>query len=141
MLSIVHMPRATRKLLPEAFFLSGYYSIVVLKRPFPRFASSLGARNEEPSLFDSSVTDQVMAVKAAIASISKYTPWDNRCFIQALTAKAMLVRRGIHGTLYLGLCKMEHNAMTAHAWTKCGEIYVTGGQGDDHNAIVAFFSY
>ena len=40
----------------------------------------------------------------------------------------MLKRRGIPGTVYLGVMKDENRPVTlaAHAWVRCGSIILTG---------------
>jgi hypothetical protein len=47
--------------------------------------------------------------------------------------------KGIGSTMYLG-CKEEKGKMLAHAWIRCGAMYVTGGNGAaDGFAIVEKF--
>lgn len=128
-------------MLPEAFLLSGYYRLVLLKKPFSKIAPGLGEKGKEQNVFRAADTDRVNAVKTAVSYVCSHTPWESKCFVQALTAKSMLARRGISGTLYLGLRKAEDGAMTAHAWTKCGDIYVTGGQGDAYHTTIECYSW
>ena len=50
----------------------------------------------------------------------------------------MLRRRGLPGTLHLGVAK-EGNRMEAHAWLRCGDQIVTGGHELERFGVVARF--
>ena len=43
-----------------------------------------------------------------------------------MAAMAMLKRRGITSTLYLGLAKDDEAKLQAHAWLRCGNRIITG---------------
>lgn len=67
------------------------------------------------------------------------TKWESKCLVRALTAQRFLRYKGIHSTLYLG-CAIKEGKMVAHAWLRCGEMYVTGGNGEkDGYAVVDRF--
>lgn len=61
--------------------------------------------------------------------VADLTPWESKCMIRALTAQYLLHRKGIPSTMYLGVGKDDDGNMIAHAWIRCGEYYVTGGDG------------
>lgn len=67
-------------------------------------------------------------VRLAIASASKYVWWNsnNRCLLDALVAKKMMVRRKLPVTVHMGLKKNKKGQLVPHAWTKCGYYFVTG---------------
>lgn len=50
---------------------------------------------------------------------------------------ASFEKRHISSTLYLG-CNIENGKMIAHAWLRCGKMYVTGGDGSGY-AVVDMF--
>ena len=60
--------------------------------------------------------------------ICNKTAWESKCLVRALTAQKLLKQKGIGSTLYLG-CGYAEDKMVAHAWLRCGELYVTGGDG------------
>jgi len=60
--------------------------------------------------------------------------------LQAMTGKVMLRRRGIPGTLYLGLAKDGDSALSAHAWLRCGERILSGGPTHDQFTVIAHFA-
>jgi hypothetical protein len=63
------------------------------------------------------------------------TIWESKCLVRALTAQRLLKKKKIDTTLYLGVGK-DKDKMIAHAWLRCGRLYVTGGDGAGY-AIVA----
>lgn len=82
-----------------------------------------------------SVEQEPMEIYKYAASISRIvnricnkTSWESKCLVRALTAQKLLKRKKIHSTMYLG-CKMDEGKMVAHAWLRCGAMYVTGGDG------------
>ena len=36
-------------------------------------------------------------------------------------------------------CKIEDGKMVAHAWLRCGEMYVTGGNGAEYAMVDKFY--
>ena len=40
--------------------------------------------------------------------------------------------------MYLG-CGTEDDKMVAHAWLRCGEMYVTGGDGEGYAVVSKFY--
>jgi len=60
--------------------------------------------------------------------------------VRALTARSMLQRRGVSGTIYLGLAK-EDGALKAHAWLRSGDRMVTGGRGHRAYTQVSSFAF
>ena len=47
------------------------------------------------------------------------------------------MEKGIASTIYLGVFK-ENGKLKAHAWLRCGQLYLTGGNGEGM-AVVAKF--
>ena len=66
------------------------------------------------------------------------TVWESKCLVRALTAQKMLSKRNIHTTLYLG-CGRKNGEMVAHAWLRCGAMYVTGGNGEGYAVVDHFY--
>lgn len=77
-------------------------------------------------------------VAKEVGRICKKTTWESKCLVRALTAQRLLKEKGIHSTMYLG-CKMEEGKMVAHAWLRCGEMYVTGGDGQGYAMVDKFY--
>jgi hypothetical protein len=76
----------------------------------------------------------------AVATASRHLPGDCLCLAQAMAGKAMLKRRGVPSTLYLGLAKGSEAQLQAHAWLQCGERILSGRQGMAGFTVIATFA-
>ena len=63
----------------------------------------------------------------AVRAAAPKTPWKSACLAQALAGKWMLGRRGMHGTIRLGVAKAADGSLQAHAWLCLGDSILTGG--------------
>lgn len=136
-------PWRERSLFVEAFILLGVMRAAILLLSFRRITKIMGLSQGATSsvsradmAFDPAVIG--WAVKAAAAR----TYWESACLAQALTGMAMLSRRGIGATLYLGVAKDESNpeSVIAHAWVRCGDDILTGADGfERYSPISSFF--
>jgi hypothetical protein len=108
--------------------------VVVL--PFRVLARRLGVRHAETP---ASATDNpgLGGIAWAIGAAARRAPWRSECLEQAIAAKAMLRRRGVASTLYLG---MARDPVGAHAWVRVGDVNVTGGRDVARYAVVASFA-
>ena len=122
----------------EAFFLTGLMRAKILKVPFNKLKKELGTYNTE-SADDVVLDDYKIAkiVRDVVVTISKFTPWESLCLVQAMTVQRMLKKRGISTTIYLGVNK-ENKNMVAHAWIRCGNMFVTGGDGSGYATVAKF---
>lgn len=125
-------------LFVEAFFLTGLMRAKILKVPFNKLKEELGTYNTE-SADDVVIDDYKKAkiVRDVVVTISKFTPWESLCLVQAMTVQRMLKKRGISTTIYLGVNKENQN-MVAHAWIRCGKMFVTGGDGSGYATVAKF---
>ena len=79
-------------------------------------------------------------VGCAIARAARYAPFRAVCLQQAFAALLMLRRRGLSATVHLGLAReLGTNALKAHAWSRCGEVPVTGGEAAPGFVAIAAF--
>ena len=62
----------------------------------------------------------------AVTRIATYFPLSAKCLAQALTARAMLRRRGIASIMHVGVARSEEAAFEAHAWLEAAGVEVTG---------------
>ncbi len=122
----------------EAFFLTGIMRFKILKKPFNKLKEEMGTYNNE-SREDIDLNDYKVAKKIRwiVTTISRHTPWESLCLVQALTVQKMLKKRNISTTIYLGVNKSD-NEMKAHAWIRCGQMYVTGGNGTGYATVAKF---
>jgi hypothetical protein len=80
----------------------------------------------------------VAPVSWAVQTVDWFMPWKNKCFATAMAAKTMLRFRRIRSTLYLGVKKDLPDEIQAHAWLRCGDVIVTGGDGKAYKVVSAF---
>ena len=126
-------------LFTEAFILTGINRYKILHVPFSKLKIGLGEHNKESSSQASLEEYKVVRkIQNAVVNTSRYTPWESLCLVQSMTVQKMLTRRKISSTLYLGVNKDSNNEMKAHSWIRCGQIYVTGGNGTGYATVAKF---
>lgn len=130
-----------RRLLFEAFVFLGISRIVLMTMKFKYIVGFLGRIRIDPA-GPVETPDQLKcaeAAGAAIETMSRHTVWKSSCFVQALAAKLMLSRRGIHCNISLGLARDSTGKLVAHAWaTACG-ITLTGAAGAENFIVLSEF--
>lgn len=134
----IHLPFHVKRMLLEAGVYSAYYRYKILHQPFYKIAPGIGKLQYETAC-EKVDSDTVAEVKWAVAAVCLRTPWESKCLVRALTAKRMLNRRGLLCTLYMGVQQAQGEEMTAHAWLRCGSVFVTGGNGAKAYAVTAIF--
>lgn len=134
-------PWADKWLLVQVYLLLGITRLGINTLSFKRLARYFGPHKvETPATAAPETLAAARRIAWAIRRVSPYTPWVSNCFPQALTAKILLRRRGIPSTLYLGAAfKEDKSGLEAHAWLRCGPMYVTGGKGDEQFGTVGVF--
>jgi transglutaminase-like putative cysteine protease len=130
-----------RRLLWEALASLAIARIAMACVPFPRIASWLGTPGtKSPDTATPEATRMAEAVGWAVRVLGTRVPWDGRCLTQALAATSMLRRRGLEGTVSLGVCDGKSIEFEAHAWMRVGSIIVTGGPGHERFKTLTTFS-
>ena len=125
----------------KIFIYMGYFRAFILFIPFNKLRKRMGTvKVESPDIVDVECYRKAVRISRMVTVVSWHTPWESKCLVQALTAQRMLKKEGISTTLYLGVSKDKHNKMQAHAWTRCGEFFVTGGANRHEYAVVAKFA-
>jgi hypothetical protein len=77
-------------------------------------------------------------VRSAVEGASRRLP-GSVCLPRALAAQAMLRRRGITTTLYLGVARSPAAPHPSHAWLKDGELGVAGTRASgDYHAVASY---
>jgi hypothetical protein len=79
-------------------------------------------------------------VGRAIARAARHVSFRAVCLQQAFAALLMLRRRGLTATVYLGLAREGAGGLKAHAWSRSGEVPVTGDPEVRNFVPVADFS-
>ncbi|TWD98924.1 transglutaminase superfamily protein [Neobacillus bataviensis] len=129
-----------KRLLVEAYILLAWARILK-SFPFSKVSPLLGSQMCETTYeIDQNKIKIAKQVSHAIHIMSKYTFWESQCLIKAIAAMKMLDRRKLDSTLYLGTAKDEKGAMIAHAWLRCGPLYLTGAREMKRFVIVCKFA-
>ncbi|PKP23165.1 MAG: stage V sporulation protein S [Bacteroidetes bacterium HGW-Bacteroidetes-21] len=125
------------------FLLAIYYSaiarILVLFVPFRKYSFWLGKYGIETVEQAILQTEKIKVISIAIHRASRVTPWRYKCLEQAMVAKKLLNKNKLPSTIYFGVRK-ENAKMEAHAWIRCGDIFVTGGRNRSAFTVVSWFS-
>ena len=136
-------PVRTREafILPEAFLLLGLARLMTMAMKFNQFSRILGMQvSREPKAPDVAQLERAREVASIIAEASRRAPWKTRCLVRAIAAQLMLKRHRINSTLYLGVARSGNKPLKAHAWVKCGDIFLTGEHPVMDYTVVAMFS-
>ena len=118
-----------------------YYRLCLLFVPMPRIETMIGVRGEE-----SDAEETLENLKLAklvgfhVNRVTEHLPLKRKCFVRALSARKILMKKGVNTTIYLGVGKEDGN-MVAHAWLRCGQLYVTGGNGAGYAMVAKFRAF
>jgi hypothetical protein len=135
------LSRADRSCLVEAGFWLGLARLAILVLPFRRVAPILGRHMaQSPEEMEAAPAELLDRISWAVTTASRHLPWDCLCLAQAMAGKAMLKRRGVPSTLYLGLAKEPEAQLQAHAWLRCGVRILTGRRGMAGFTVIATFA-
>ena len=111
----------TKGLMLHTFILMGIVRLSILKVPFKKISPYIGEKNKESSYeMDPLSYQKAKEISDIVAIMSRHTPWESKCLVQAMVAQYMLKKAHIPTTLYLGVCKGAQGEMKAHAWLRYG---------------------
>ncbi|MGH6835912.1 MAG: lasso peptide biosynthesis B2 protein [Methylocella sp.] len=119
------MSRADRLLVCEAILALALARLIVLAVPFRLLAPRL-SRAPETDACDEAL---LLRVRTAVTTAARNVPWNAPCLPQAMTAKAMLTRRGCGSSFHLGAGFNAQGQLIAHAWLVAGGTIVVGAAG------------
>ena len=127
-------------LLAEATLLLGVSRLALKFTEFKKVAPHLGEHMKKHTDEQTGhCLSEAKKVRWAVSIMSKYTPWESKCLVQAMAARIMLKRRGIKSTVYLGVARDEKGEMIAHAWLESCGFILTGAKGSDKFTVVSIF--
>lgn len=141
--TFLKMGLTEKRMSLEIFVLSGLVRMMLLIVPFKYIRNYLGEYNAYvPREIDEDQCSIVRQVGWFVTTISRYTPWESKCLVQAMVAQRLLKKRKIGTTLYLGVAKENKQNIKAHAWLKCGNIIVAGRAAmNDYKEVARFDNY
>jgi len=139
-LKYLRCSRTDKLLLLYIFILLAIVRLLLLLVPFRYITVWLGKYMKESPYIDGTQDIFINRVGWAIQVVSKYTPWESKCLVQAITAKIVLRHKRLQNTMYLGVAKDREEQMIAHAWLRSGNKLVTGGRNSSMFTVVAKFA-
>lgn len=124
----------------QALFVSAYYYRCITRTPAKKLEERFGKRGVESDR-EESLENLKLAVRVGnrVARVTTKAPWETKCLCRAWTAQYLLKKRHVHSTMYLGVGKDETGKMVAHAWLRCGQVFVTGGNGSEYTTVAKFY--
>ncbi|GAB3123682.1 lasso peptide biosynthesis B2 protein [Novispirillum itersonii] len=125
------LPVSELWLAAEALALLAVARIVLILLPFRIAMRWLGLRLERggsEEMDGVAGAPFVLSVADAVRRGASVAPFRAVCLQQAVAAALMLRRRGHAVQVYFGVAKERDGTMTAHAWSRCRGILVTGGK-------------
>ncbi len=131
----------------RAYYLLGMMRFAILTQPFKRLVSSLELHREaiEPTVLRPTELAAARQIGWAVCKAAQFTPWESACLVQVLAAQRMLQKGGIAGAFYLGASMQSEEerdpGMSAHAWLKCDNHFITGEPGHERFTVVSTFSW
>ena len=124
-----------------AYFLLGVVRLGIIVLPFKHIAPILGKKNKSTTLeVERDVLMKAAKIGFAVETMGRFTPWESKCLVRAITAQLLLRVIGTPSTLYLGMSKDESNKLIAHAWLRCGKLIITGASESVNFKSVMHFS-
>jgi hypothetical protein len=141
------LPPHKRRLLLQALWLLGAMRFALLARPFKRLVVGMQQHAGVVALaaLDDPSRATAECIGWAVQTAAGRTPWQSTCLVQVLAAQRMLHMRGIAGALYLGAMREsgenDEPSLSAHAWLKCGNEFITGERGHERFTVVSVFSW
>lgn len=134
-------PLSQKLLLIRIFLLLNVAGAANLLLPFKVYARFLGEINSESARNPQDIDWQyVDRVSQHIKNVSKVSPVEFKCLVQATVGKVLLAKKGMESTLYFGVKKDAIQNLKAHAWLRVGPKIVLGGEVADEYNVVSRFS-
>ena len=129
----------SKRLTIRVLILAAWYRMRILRVPMKKLEPTFGERDKESPEQDTfENTKPAYWIGRRVERVCDKTPWESKCLVKALIAQHILYKEGIHTTLYLGV-ENSTGKMTAHAWLRCGTVYVTGGDGGNNVMVAKFY--
>jgi hypothetical protein len=136
---MLRLPAPQRRRLAEAVAELARASVEFRLAPSSKTVALLGPPRQdvEDEPVDREGLDEAVRVGHAVAAAAARLPWHPKCLPQALAVQRMLRRRGIAGSLHLGVTAAS--AAEAHAWVTVAGRPVIGRSGVERFVPLAAF--
>lgn len=137
-LRFLRLPKGEQQLAVEAALTLTLVCTLLKTLPFRQVLRVLGLRHHGTAVMGTMDAATAQAVGRAVARASRALPFPAVCLPQAAAAAVMLRRRGLAVEVRFGVAKRA-GTVEAHAWSRCGDVLVSGGAGHAAYAPIATF--
>lgn len=137
---LIAIPAYDKFLFFIALALSFFVKIIVFTLPLRWYRRLLVQSGKNSLQYSSNRNKTIKSIATAVNRCSRFAPWKTRCLVDAFTAKLLLQWHGIPSTMFMGVNKDEEKKLVAHAWLKCGEVFITGKRGYRKFTVVSSFT-
>lgn len=104
-------------------------------------AKAIPRRNSralETALNDGQADQEILSrIAYVVPRLSDRLPWRSDCMIQAIAAQNWLSAVGVYSEIQIGVENPQDGEFGAHAWLKCGDLVITGGDISKYDLILA----
>ena len=144
--ALARMSWSDKALLAESLALLAAARLLVITTPRQRLVSRIGGSPvDEMELTAAGTnvagghgrTDVGARIGASVERVARFTWWRSMCLEKALAAKWMLGRRGIVGTMYVGMAR-QGSEFVAHAWLVSEGQTLTGAANTPYAPLAVF---
>ncbi|NBC65983.1 MAG: lasso peptide biosynthesis B2 protein [Bacteroidetes bacterium] len=123
------------------FLMLNLTGIANMLLPFKVYSRFLGQINSESTQTPKNVDwTYVEQVSKSVKNVSKVSPFDFKCLVQATVGKYFIAQERIESTIYFGVKRDESHHLKAHAWLRVGPKIVLGGEVADQYNVVSTYS-
>ncbi len=123
------LSRTNKLLILQAVIALSLFRLLIQFVPFRKISPWLGKLNQEGDfVITPEQFREIRRVQWAVVRLTTVLPWLSTCLTRAITAKLLLSQQHINATLYLGAAFNNQKALNAHAWLRCGKVFVVGGK-------------
>ena len=128
------------RLLPEILVELARARILIAWIPFQRIVKRFGTLSSASGSVEALPSDErARRIGQLIRAVAPRLPWECKCLVQAIASKAVLKRRRIPCEVFIGVSAGREKPFAAHAWSRSGSVYVTGGRGSEGFTVLARF--
>lgn len=118
-----------------------FAKVIILLLPFNKMAKTYGypyceTLHEPLHRFH----PEIAMIKRSFQFVLKIIPWRSVCLDQAIAMHRMLSRRHLQSTFYFGVKMDDSKKLIAHAWIRCGSLWMIGYQGRGSYTVVCSYA-
>ena len=139
----IKLPISDKLIYLEIIYWLGLARLAIAVLPFRWLTKPFGTLNKESKPKEQqSIQREAANLGWKIRLVADRLPWECKCLVQSIAGRIMLNRRGLPSTVYIGVARDEEKptGFGAHAWLRCGKVYVTGGRSEDKFTVLTKYA-